>query len=117
MVTYCLIIHCNGGKIKIGKLGRITFKRGYYIYVGSGLFRIERHYRKEKKLKWHIDYLLRKARIIGFALSKKKECNVARKFSKKFISIEKFGCSDCKCKSHLFYSSSMKKIKKFVDKL
>ena len=114
--TYCLITFFSGDKnIKIGKLGKINFKKGYYIYVGSGnLARIERHYKTKKKIKWHIDYLLKKSRIIGFALSKKKECDVASKLSKKFIPIEKFGCSDCTCKSHLFYSKTFKKIRNLL---
>ncbi len=116
MVTYCLISYFKGGKLTVGSLGRIALKKGYYIYVGSGLFRIERHYRKKKKLKWHIDYLLKKAKIVGFALSKKKECRVASLFSG-FPSIAKFGSSDCSCSSHLFYSVSMKKIEKFLDNL
>jgi Uri superfamily endonuclease len=116
MVTYCLISYFKGGNITVGKLGRIKLKKGYYVYVGSGLFRIERHYRKKKKLKWHIDYLLKKARIVGFALSRKKECKVASLFSR-FQYIKNFGCSDCKCSSHLFYSVSMKKVEKLLDNL
>jgi len=115
-LTYSLIIYSNGGNIRIGKLGKINFKKGYYIYIGSApsLARIERHYRKNKKIKWHIDYLLRKARIVGFSLSKDKECEVAIRLSKEFLSINRFGSSDCKCRSHLFYSRSLKKIKNLL---
>ena len=115
--TYCLITFFSGDKnIKIGKLGKINFKKGYYIYVGSApsLARIERHYRRKKRVKWHIDHLLKKARIIGFSLSRKKECGVARKLSKNFSSISRFGSSDCKCRSHLFYSKSLRKIKNLL---
>jgi Uri superfamily endonuclease len=115
--TYCLIIHYKGGRISIGKLGKVYFSNGYYVYVGSGLARIERHYRTKKKIKWHIDYLLRKARIVGFALSRKRECEVARSFLKEFPPVDNFGCSDCRCSSHLFYSKTFKKIEKFLDKL
>ena len=36
---YCLIISMNDKKtIKIGKkLGKTTFKEGYYVYVGSAM--------------------------------------------------------------------------------
>ena len=66
---YCLIIKLDKDKsIKIGKLNYINFKKGYYCYVGSALNnlkkRIERHKRKNKKLHWHIDYLLKHAKII-----------------------------------------------------
>jgi len=117
--TYCLIILFNGGSIQIGKLGKLGLERGYYIYVGSApsSARIERHYRRKKKLKWHIDYLLKKARIIGFSLSKKKECMVARELSKNFSSVSRFGSSDCRCRSHLFYSKSLRKIENLLDNL
>ncbi len=46
--------------IEIGGLGKVTFKQGYYIYVGSAMKslskRVERHRRIRKKLHWHIDY-------------------------------------------------------------
>ena len=63
--TYCLLIHLKqDSKITIGKLGEKNFQKGYYIYVGSALnslkTRIQRHLRKEKKIHWHIDYLLNK---------------------------------------------------------
>ncbi|RLG02180.1 MAG: GIY-YIG nuclease family protein, partial [Thaumarchaeota archaeon] len=48
-------------KIRIGSLGVVEFKRGYYVYVGSGQRylekRIQRHKKKIKRVKWHIDYL------------------------------------------------------------
>jgi Uri superfamily endonuclease len=63
MATYCLITQLNkNSTIKVGKLGEIDFKKGYYVYVGSALnsidSRVWRHLSKEKKLFWHIDYLL-----------------------------------------------------------
>ena len=97
-------------KIKVGKLGIFKFRKGYYVYVGSAMNslekRIERHLRKSKKLKWHIDYLTTKMKIIGIIKipsEKKIECEIAKfvsKFAKPFI--KKFGASDCKCFSHLF---------------
>lgn len=34
------------------------------------------------------------------------ECNVAAKISRKGLPTNRFGCSDCKCSSHLFYFES-----------
>lgn len=97
-------------KIKIGAIGIINFDRGYYAYVGSAMNnldkRIERHLRKRKKMKWHIDYFLRHGKIIKVIKKeskKREECRIAKKLSKKFPEIPKFGSSDCRCKSHLFY--------------
>ena len=60
--TYLLQIEAGRNfKTRVGKLGSLYFKKGYYLYVGSakrGLeARIKRHLRKDKKIFWHIDYL------------------------------------------------------------
>ena len=109
---YALIVKLDDDrKIAVGKLGPINFKRGYYAYIGSALNslegRINRHTRKDKKLRWHIDYLLCEARIFEifyFETTKKLECEFAKKIQKNLEAIENFGSSDCSCKSHLFYS-------------
>ncbi len=108
--SYVLIIkNKNNQKIQIGKLGKIFFKKGYYAYIGSGLNslegRINRHTRKNKKFHWHIDYLLEKTEIENVFYKEsieKEECKIANNFSV-MESILGFGCSDCNCKSHLFY--------------
>jgi len=98
--------------IPIGGLGEVHFKRGFYAYVGSAMGgieqRVRRHLKREKKLYWHIDYLLLRAvpyDIIVVETQERKECQLAEELSKKLPYIERFGCSDCKCKSHLFFSS------------
>ncbi len=110
--AYILILY-NPEKqqIKVGKLGKIDFYKGYYFYVGSGMKNLEqrvlRHRRKDKKIKWHIDYLTRKFKFIDaklFSSSKRIECQIAQNLSKNLEMIKGFGCSDCRCQSHLFYS-------------
>ncbi|MFP3908223.1 MAG: GIY-YIG nuclease family protein [Archaeoglobaceae archaeon] len=108
--SYLLITHLSSArKIGIGKLGLIDFNPGYYIYTGSAMNnlekRIKRHFMKEKKLWWHIDYLTISAEPL-YALGipdKKLECSLAGGLSAVFSQIKGFGCSDCKCNSHLFY--------------
>ena len=122
MATYCLIIKLNyDSQVKIGKLGEINFKEGYYVYVGSALnsidSRIRRHLSKEKKLFWHIDYLLNAPgssveEVILERSPEKWECSVALKISEEGLSTDRFGCSDCKCRSHLFYFESEESAKK-----
>ena len=110
--SYLLIILSDQDKkIKIGKLGIVFFKKGYYIYVGSALNgieqRVNRHLRKNKKIFWHIDYLLKQAKIINVYYkesNQRQECIIAGYFTD-LKSIIGFGCSDCKCKSHLFYTN------------
>lgn len=122
--SYILIIELKKNKnIRVGKLGEINFMKGFYAYVGSALNnlekRIKRHLKKDKKLRWHIDYLLKHAEIKEIYYREnifKEECNIASYFnSLKFI--EKFGSSDCKCKSHLFYSEDIEDFKKIINKL
>ena len=111
--TYCLVIELKkDSSIKTGALGRIEFKKGLYCYVGSALNnlekRVQRHLSKKKKLHWHIDYFLMNQntsikKVFYKESNKREECKIARFVLKNSIGqIEKFGCSDCKCKSHLF---------------
>ena len=108
---YCLIIKLsNNSKIKIGKkLGKLDFTKGHYVYVGSAMnsleSRIKRHLSDEKKLHWHIDYLLKKAEItcIIYNENKKVECELSQFLATKTDGVKNFGCSDCDCESHLYY--------------
>jgi len=108
---YCLVIFLNKSRnIKIGKK-RVLFPKGYYCYVGSALNnlekRIQRHYSKRKKFHWHIDYLLKHAKIINVVVKRnfEDECFISRKIKSlggKVI-LKGFGSSDCKCDTHLYY--------------
>lgn len=112
--TYCLVIEFKkDSKIKVGKIGRTDFKEGYYVYVGSALnslgSRLKRHMNSEKKIFWHVDYLLDdpNAEIVEivFAVDEGKwECKLGDMISTEADGqVPNFGCSDCKCRSHLFY--------------
>jgi len=112
---YHLIIYLkNSQNIQIGKLGKFHFPKGYYIYTGSAMNglkkRIERHIRKEKKLHWHIDYLLEHAQVVEVVTNptnKRLECEcnqIIVNMPNSKIIVPKFGSSDCsKCDSHLVY--------------
>ena len=98
--------------ISVGSLGMITIKAGWYVYSGSArknlYLRIARHQRKMRKQKhWHLDYLTPRARTIkSFPVltSGNLECDLAADLHKLGgIGISGFGCSDCRCKSHLFF--------------
>lgn len=96
--------------IPIGALGTVQFKGGHYAYVGSALGgvrqRVSRHMRKEKTLHWHVDYLLLRSRVVDLVVApteKPKECAIARRLAERFEFVRGFGCSDCRCESHLFY--------------
>lgn len=122
---YCLIINldktCN---IEIGKLGEVNFNKGCYAYVGSAMnslqARIERHINDEKKLHWHIDYFLKNKNskitdVIYNVSDEKIECNLSGELSTKSKGITGFGCSDCKCESHLYYFKNRKDAIEWVE--
>lgn len=123
---YCLVMKLNKNtKIKIGKLGKINFPKGFYFYSGSAMSglmeRINRHRRKQKKLFWHIDYLLKHAKIfhiIPIKTDRRLECVLNRTVSKlpSVKPVKGFGCSDCKCESHLFYFSE-KNFRELITKV
>jgi Uri superfamily endonuclease len=110
---YILLINLEKDvDVSVGAKGRIQFKKGLYAYVGSGQTnleqRIKRHLRKEKRKFWHIDYLLSScaAKIVKVfykEAEKTEECIAAKTIGTQNTPIFGFGCSDCKCKSHLFY--------------
>ena len=117
MKSYVLLIELKKKeKIEIGKLGSLILEKGFYAYVGSAkknlIQRIRRHYSTEKKVYWHVDYLLKFSVIVESYVSSMDECRIARELSTKFSSISGFGSSDCRCSSHLFYSD---RIKNFRD--
>lgn len=99
--------------IKAGKLPDREFQRGFYFYIGRAKQhlrgRVARHLRAEKKLFWHIDYLLQKVSIAeiwcrsGFF----DECRIASAIievcRETCTPISGFGASDCRCPSHLIH--------------
>jgi sugar fermentation stimulation protein A len=96
--------------IRVGEMGDVSFRKGYYIYVGSARKnlskRLERHKRMRKKAFWHIDYLRAKADVhalLPILTEDDLECRVARAIRDiADWEIPSFGSSDCSCPSHLF---------------
>jgi sugar fermentation stimulation protein A len=108
---YLLVLRLpRNRRIEVGKLGALSFRRGYYVYVGSALSNLDartaRHRRLRKKLHWHIDYLRRVCdfvKCLPIRTSDDLECEVSRFLSRLAgWSAPRFGCSDCSCDSHLF---------------
>jgi len=107
--------------VRIGALGKLKFEKGLYAYVGSAQNNLEkrilRHKTENKKLRWHIDYLLSNkyvkiVKVFYKKAGKEEECKTARKLSRTEFLIPNFGCSDCKCESHLFKIKNIKNILK-----
>ena len=119
--TYILFLQADKDtKIDVGYLDVVSFKKGYYIYIGSALgpggleSRLVRHLAKKKKAHWHIDYLTVNPNFESISYMEifsleKIECTINDILQeevlsgKQFSIIPNFGSSDCGCKSHLIY--------------
>lgn len=113
--TYALLLHNPKSQtLSIGRWQTLTFSAGYYLYIGSAFgpggvqARVLRHRQRNKKLRWHIDYLSTQWAVRGAWYShspKRLEHDWANTLQAlpNLSPIEGFGCSDCDCQSHLFY--------------
>lgn len=110
--VYLLILELDEDKfIDVGSLGKVEFKKGYYVYVGSAMNslskRLSRHKSGNKKLRWHIDYLtVHVDRIWDIPIvtdSAIEEEIALRLYNIANGFIEGFGASDSTNNSHLFY--------------
>ena len=110
-----LVLNCRKtGRTRIGKLGTLQLRPGYYLYVGSARgpgginARVNRHRRRDKKRHWHIDYLRRHTALVevwlqtGDSLEHGWAAALAARYP---IAMPRFGASDCRCNSHLFWSA------------
>ena len=121
--------------LTIGKLGKQRFPMGYYTYTGSALgkgasslkHRIARHLRKEKRMFWHIDYLLADENVSVEAVivaetNQNMECKTNQHIKTIMgakVQVKGFGASDCRknCKSHLLYFPEIENADCLVQKL
>jgi Uri superfamily endonuclease len=114
--TYALLITLDRSRnIYIGRRGRFRFPAGFYLYVGSALGpgglggRLERHLRAEKRLHWHVDYLLharwtRITQVWALEGAARRECDwawAALQLPGAGLVVPRFGSSDCRCAAHL----------------
>ncbi len=110
--SYVLLLRLSEeAEIVVGRLGLFRFAPGLYAYCGSGLAgvdaRVARHKRRDKKLHWHIDYLLQRVDLVGvwvFRSEQRLECRLASVLASlpdASIPVPGFGSSDCHCPSHL----------------
>jgi Uri superfamily endonuclease len=117
--SYILLIGLAIKKdIFVGKLGNVSFPKATYAYVGSAMnglgARLARHLRREKKLHWHIDYLLKEAEVEEIILCRgdeRVECSLAQSLAGELQSVPGFGSSDCKCRSHLYFAREKDMVK------
>jgi Uri superfamily endonuclease len=120
--SYVLLVELADNKnVTVGKLGSFPFAKGFYAYVGSAMNglrgRLARHLSKDKKLHWHIDYLLQEGRVIEIIAcpsGEKVECSLAQALASKLDPVGGFGASDCHCRSHLYFAADKDFLKAHV---
>ena len=115
--TYVLIIEVpKDVTFFVGSLGEIKIKKGALLYVGSGLNgvekRIMRHFRREKKRHWHIDYItsILQPKIAVYIVDERKlEDAVAKELlsNHHLTPILGFGATDSKLSTHLFWGENV----------
>ena len=116
--TYTLILRVlEPLDLAVGALGVRHFPKGLYSYTGSALgmtqnlqTRAARHLRTVKKRRWHIDYLLEYAQVLGVVYctdNRRLECSIVQALGRKAdakVVVQGFGSSDCSqgCQAHLY---------------
>jgi Uri superfamily endonuclease len=122
--SYVLLLRLAPGRsIKAGCRRESYFPAGDYAYVGSAMGglkpRIKRHLARDKKMRWHIDYLRKEAAVSGVIVCESEartECAIARGLARRLQGIPGFGASDCKCPSHLFFATDERQMRTLVLK-
>lgn len=115
--SYLLVLRLEqGARLRIGALGTFDFPAGGYLYCGSALgaggvlARVSRHVEGARTLHWHIDYLLRHARVHEVWARfdpRRLECEWAQALSRHegfACPAARFGASDCRCPAHLWHA-------------
>ncbi|WP_297474984.1 DUF123 domain-containing protein [Thermococcus sp.] len=107
--SYLLVMRLYKDAIVRTKAREFNLKGGYYVYVGSAMNslekRVTRHFSKEKKFHWHIDYLLREAELLRAYLipsEERLEERLSLEVSRFGGPVEGFGAGDVKVSTNLY---------------
>ncbi len=106
--SYVIFIECPKNIVLKTRARTFRVEAGVYAYIGScGLScasRITRHFRRNKKLFWHIDYLTMKCKARNSLVLRLSERELASALSRSGLDgVPGFGCSDDKgVWTHLF---------------
>ena len=86
-----------------------SLRAGHYVYVGSAMNslerRVARHFSKEKKLHWHVDYLLKEAELLRAYLipgEERLEERLSLEVSRFGEPVKGFGAGDLRLNTNLY---------------
>lgn len=128
MATYAVVFELQKhASVSVGALGEFCLVPGYYIYVGQARRgvdqRLGRHFRREKRLRWHVDYLGEVATPVESWIQGEGE-NVECLWADTLASLPAarrslphFGSSDCRCPGHLVYVPQRPAVDQFQARL
>lgn len=128
--TYVVILHNRERQsITAGRLGEMSLDVGYYLYVGSAFgpgglrARLAHHLARSPRPHWHIDYLRRATEpsSIWFgrhtAPQEHRWATALGRGRGVVLGHARFGASDCRCASHLYFSSAQPNFTTFRRRL
>ena len=130
--SYVLVMQCSvETSVQVGRLGVLNTTPGFYLYVGSALgpggipARVNRHLRWKMpdQLKWHVDYIANITWPVAVWYSYGQisyECKLSHAvagMADVSIPLPRFGASDCRCNSHLYYIEDESAVAALHDKL
>jgi Uri superfamily endonuclease len=113
--TYVLLLRCSSTRaVRVGRLGTLRLRPGWYVYVGSAFgpgglrARIDHHRQRAQRPHWHIDYLRRYTRLesVWYACDVRQEHVWAAMIAAMPVAalvLQGFGSSDCRCATHLYW--------------
>jgi Uri superfamily endonuclease len=126
--TYILILRLPVlARLGIGRLGAFDFPAGWYSYVGSacgpgGLRgRLAHHLRPLRRLHWHVDYLRAAAPVeaiwwgAGDSAQEHAWAAALAQMPGAQVAAPRFGASDCRCPTHLYYFAAPPKLQVFSE--
>ena len=128
--TYALILRASRARsIRAGQLGHLKVRRGTYVYVGSAfgpggvLARVRHHEGISRAPHWHVDYLRPAVRIAEVWYShdpiqrEHQWAGILAAMRGASVPLPRFGASDCRCGSHLFFFESPPSLRSFRGRI
>ena len=128
--TYLLVLRgVTEARLPVGALGELVVSPGFYLYVGSAFgpgglrARVGRHIAGQGALRWHIDFLRQVAQPVeAWCIPGPQRCEhgwaqslVAAAQCR--VPLARFGASDCRCPTHLFFMAQRPDPAWFLERL
>ena len=112
--TYALILVSSQARcLRIGRLGSLALRPGWYVYVGSAFgrggvrARLAHHRKRAARPHWHVDHLRLHTRLerVWYTHDPSRRehqwAQVMQQLPDAELPLHGFGSSDCACASHL----------------